>query len=57
MRDGKVNKWFDDGTFVTSTGSITYQARYGKTWDDEHKPPATPATRPLTTTPTPVINA
>jgi hypothetical protein len=45
-RDGEITSWFHDGTFVTSTGNITYSEHYGKIWDDEHKPPAD--------TPTPV---
>ena len=56
VRDGKVNGWFYDGTFVTSTGPITYSEHYGNTWDSVHAPPTTPATLP-TTNPSPVINA
>ncbi len=43
VRDGKVTGWFTDGTFVTSTGHITYSAHYGGIWDDAHKPPAAAA--------------
>jgi hypothetical protein len=56
VRDGKVTNWFHDGTFVTSTGPITYSEHYGRIWDGVHAPPAAPATLP-TTTPSPVINA
>lgn len=55
-RDGTVTNWFHDGTFVTSTGSITYSEHYGKQWDAVHAPPTAPATLPVET-PTPVINA
>jgi hypothetical protein len=41
-RDGEVTNWFHDGTFVTSTGNITYSDHYGNYWDSQHKPP-TPA--------------
>ena len=56
VRDGKVTNWFHDGTFVTSTGPLTYSEHYGRIWDGVHAPPATPATLPATN-PTPVINA
>jgi hypothetical protein len=56
VRDGKVTNWFHDGTFVTSTGSITYSEHYGRIWDGVNAPPTTPATLP-TTNPTPVIKA
>ncbi|HET6296286.1 MAG TPA: hypothetical protein VFG33_23080 [Kribbella sp.] len=56
IRDGKVTNWFHDGTFVTSTGPITYSEHYGKIWDGVHVAPTTPAGLP-TTNPSPVINA
>lgn len=56
VRDTTVTNWFHDGTFVTSTGNITYSEHYGNTWDAVNAPPTTPATLP-TTNPTPVINA
>jgi hypothetical protein len=56
VRDTKVHGWFFDGTFVTSTGSITYSEHYGKIWDGVNNPPTTPAVLP-TTNPSPVINA
>lgn len=39
-RDTEVTSWFHDGTFVTSTGRITYSQHYGNTWDREHNPPS-----------------
>lgn len=38
-RDNEVTNWFHDGTFVTSTGKISYSDHYGKQWDAVHKPP------------------
>jgi hypothetical protein len=43
VRDGLVTNWFHDGTFVTSTGLISYADHYGNFWDSQHTPPATPA--------------
>jgi hypothetical protein len=39
-RDGEVTNWFHDGTFVTSTGNITYSEHYGKIWDGQNTPPS-----------------
>ena len=39
-RDNEVASWFHDGTFVTSTGHITYSQHYGNTWDGAHNPPS-----------------
>lgn len=39
-RDTEVTSWFHDGTFVTSTGSITYSQHYGNAWDAAHNPPS-----------------
>jgi hypothetical protein len=39
-RDSEVTNWFHDGTFVTSTGKISYSDHYGRQWDAVHKPPA-----------------
>ena len=39
-RDTEVTSWFHDGTFVTSTGNITYSAHYGNAWDAAHNPPS-----------------
>lgn len=39
-RDNEVTSWFHDGTFVTSTGSITYSQHYGNSWDAAHNPPS-----------------
>ncbi|MDA1062690.1 MAG: hypothetical protein O2895_07275 [Chloroflexi bacterium] len=39
-RDNEVTSWFHDGTFVTSTGNITYSAHYGGAWDRAHNPPS-----------------
>jgi hypothetical protein len=38
-RDNEVTSWFHDGTFVTSTGNITYSQHYGNAWDGAHNPP------------------
>jgi hypothetical protein len=43
-RDNLVTNWFHDGTFVTSTGPLTYSQHYGNSWDDAHNPP-TPSPR------------
>jgi hypothetical protein len=43
-RDTEVTSWFHDGTFVTSTGNITYSQHYGNSWDESHNPPS-PAPR------------
>lgn len=56
VRDGTVTNWFHDGTFVTSTGPITYSEHYGRIWEGVHAPPATPATL-SSPNPAPVINA
>jgi hypothetical protein len=56
VRDGKVTNWFHDGTFVTSTGPITYSEHYGRIWDGVHAPPTTPATLE-SANPSPVVNA
>ncbi len=56
VRDGRVTNWFHDGTFVTSTGPLTYSEHYGRQWDAAHATPAEPATVPPTEAPTPVIN-
>jgi hypothetical protein len=40
-RDTEVTNWFHDGTFVTSTGSITYSEHYGRAWDGVRNPPST----------------
>jgi hypothetical protein len=56
VRDTTVTNWFHDGTFMTSTGPITYSEHYGNIWDGVNNPPTTPAVLP-TTNPTPVINA
>jgi hypothetical protein len=42
-RDTEVTSWFHDGTFVTSTGHITYSEHYGRQWDGVHNPPSAPA--------------
>ena len=39
-RDVEVTSWFHDGTFVTSTGNITYSQHYGNAWDAAHNPPS-----------------
>jgi hypothetical protein len=39
-RDVDVTSWFHDGTFVTSTGNITYSQHYGNAWDAAHNPPS-----------------
>jgi hypothetical protein len=39
-RDGEVTNWFHDGTFVTSTGNISYSEHYGKIWDGQNTPPS-----------------
>lgn len=39
-RDTEVTSWFHDGTFVTSTGHITYSQHYGNSWDGAHNPPS-----------------
>lgn len=39
-RDTEVTSWFHDGTFVTSTGNITYSEHYGNAWDEAHNPPS-----------------
>lgn len=39
VRDTVVTNWFHDGTFVTSTGGISYGEHYGSFWDQIHAPP------------------
>ncbi|MCA1784274.1 MAG: hypothetical protein LC679_19510 [Intrasporangiaceae bacterium] len=40
VRNSVVTNWFHDGTFVTSTGGISYGDHYGNFWDRVHTPPA-----------------
>lgn len=39
VRNSVVTNWFHDGTFVTSTGGISYGDHYGNFWDQVHTPP------------------